>query len=305
MASQNAIKIERLSKTFDPNIQALSDVSFSIKKGEFFGLLGPNGAGKSTTISILSSLIRKTSGHVSIYGYNIETHHIEAKTKLGIVPQEFNFNIFETPLQIIVNQGGYYGVRQPVAQERAEKLLKDLGIWEKRHMPSISMSGGQKRRLMIARALVHDPKILILDEPTAGVDVSLRHTMWKLLKDLNKAGLTIILTTHYLEEAEMLCKRIGIIDKGHLIALDDTSKLLKQLHTETVILYCKPFEKLPELKAYKLKSDQNGVIEAQLKDKDSVAGLLDALKEKGIEVKRFKNKMNRLEELFMDLVENS
>lgn len=231
-----ALSINNLCKTYSNGFVALNEISLDVMEGDFFALLGPNGAGKSTTIGIVTSLINKTSGNVSVFGKDIDKDLQTAKGFIGLVPQEFNFNIFEPVIEILVNQAGYYGIERKLAYERAEKYLHELGLWEKRLGPANSLSGGMKRRLMIARALVHEPKLLILDEPTAGVDIEIRHSMWKFLQELNSKGTTIILTTHYLEEAESLCRNIAIIDHGELVANTSMKKLLNQLPTETIVL---------------------------------------------------------------------
>jgi ABC-2 type transport system ATP-binding protein len=298
-----AIELTDVSKIYNHTTRALESVSMSIPKGSFYGLLGPNGAGKSTTIGILCSLINKTSGNVTINGHNIDTHWSEAKQCLGIVPQEFNFSIFESCLQIVVNQAGYYGVPYSVAQHRADSLLKDLGLWDKRHQPAGRLSGGMKRRLMIARALAHEPEILILDEPTAGVDISLRRSMWDFLQKQNKKGLTIILTTHYLEEAEQLCDTIAIIDKGKIIENTSKAQLLDMLHSETYVLFSQPTSTLPTLDKAHFSFNSEGHIEVELKKEVSITTLINSLKEQGIIVDRIQTKSNRLEALFVKLVE--
>ena len=302
----NAVEIKNLKKTYSNGVEALKGIDLEIKKGDLYALLGPNGAGKSTTIGILSSLITPTSGAVHICGLDYKTHAQEVKQKLGIVPQEFNFNIFETPLQIICNQAGYYGIDLKTAKQRALKLLKDLEIYDKRNVSARNMSGGQKRRLMIARALVHDPEILILDEPTAGVDISLRRQMWQFLQTWNKNGLTIILTTHYLEEAEYLCNKIGIIDKGQVISNTKKDDLLNTLKLETLICTTKsPITKLPQLNNLCITQKDSNTIEITINSDTSVETLLSDLKKQNIEVYRVSNKSNRLEELFVNLVENN
>ncbi len=299
----NAIEICNLKKTYNGTLEALKGINLSVKEGDFFGLLGPNGAGKSTTIGILCSLVNKTSGSVKIAGYDIDTHWTQAKQNLGVVPQEFNFNIFEPCIQILINQAGYYGVRRKTALERAEKLLDQLGLLDKRNTPSMRLSGGLKRRLMIARALVHNPQILILDEPTAGVDISLRRSMWTYLESLNAQGMTIILTTHYLEEAESLCQNIAIIDKGTIIANDTTKVLLQQLSSEVVVLYCEAVPNtLPTLPNVTLTKIDDSTLEAELSQEKGLSVLLQELGTAGILVNRAKNKSSRLEELFIKLV---
>jgi ABC-2 type transport system ATP-binding protein len=239
-----ALSIQNLEKVYPNQFQALKDVSFDVEKGDFFALLGPNGAGKTTLIGILTSLIHKTRGKVFILDKDIDSDFALAKTHVGLMPQEFNFSVFETPLNILINHAGYYGIPKKIARERAEKYLKTLGIWEKRNVPSRILSGGMKRRLMLARAFVHQPKLLILDEPTAGVDVETRQAMWDFLKDLNEQGITIILTTHYLEEAENLCRQIVIIDKGKVLENTSIQSLLSQLRLEVFILDLKNLYKV-------------------------------------------------------------
>jgi ABC-2 type transport system ATP-binding protein len=301
-----AVEIRNLKKTYSNGVVALKGIDLDIYKGDFYALLGPNGAGKSTTIGILSSLITPTDGSIKVFGLDYKTHSQEIKQKLGIVPQEFNFNIFETPLQIICNQAGFYGIDMKTAKKRALKLLKDLEIYDKKDFSSRSMSGGQKRRLMIARALVNNPEILILDEPTAGVDISLRRQMWQFLETWNKNGLTIILTTHYLEEAEYLCNRIAIIDKGDVITNTKKEDLLNTLKLETLICTTKDsITKLPDLGDLKVVQKDHNIIEVTINSDVSVEELLSRLKTQNIEVYRLSNKSNRLEELFVNLVENN
>jgi ABC-2 type transport system ATP-binding protein len=299
-----AIKIKQLKKTYDGGFQALKGIDLTVPEGAIFGLLGPNGAGKSTIIGILCSLVNKTEGLVEICGHDIDKDWSEAKKNLGVVPQEFNFNIFEPCLQIITNQAGYYGVPYSVAKQRAEHLLKELGLWDKRHTPSGKLSGGMKRRLMIARALVHQPKILILDEPTAGVDISLRRSMWAFLEEQNRQGLTIILTTHYLEEAEQLCETIAIIDKGVIIENTNKVDLLKKMKCETFILTTDtPCTDLPQIDNASLSLNSDGDIEVIVNDALSITALLSELEKHSIIVRRLQNKSSRLEELFVRMVE--
>ncbi len=300
-----AIEIQNLVKTYGGGVQALKGIDLSVERGEFFGLLGPNGAGKSTTIGVISSLVLKTSGQVEVCGKNIDTELSAAKQYLGVVPQEFNFNQFEMCEQIVMNQAGYYGVLPAVARQRTAELFEQLGLSDKAKSPSRSLSGGMKRRLMIARALVHQPQVLILDEPTAGVDISLRRSMWTFLTEANKNGLTIILTTHYLEEAEALCERIAIIDQGEIIENAPTNKLLQKLSVEAFLLYgdYAGLVDLPELGEIQLTKVNDEVIEAELPKDVSMTDLMRALSEHGIEVDRMRNKTNRLEELFLRLVE--
>ncbi len=302
----STIDIQSVKKIYAGHVEALHHINLSVSQGEFFGLLGPNGAGKSTLIGILCALVTKTSGKIIINGFDHDIHPEQARLQLGIVPQEFNFNIFESCLQIVINQAGYYGVPRKQAQKNAEKLFHQLDLWEKRDTPSARLSGGMKRRLMIARALVHGPKILILDEPTAGVDITLRRSMWEFLKNLNEeGGMTIILTTHYLEEAESLCKRIAIINKGSIIADMPTVDLLKQLASETLIVYTREaVTQLPAL-PFPLTYVDDHTLEVELLRDQSVSALVAAFHTAGIDIDRIKNKANRLEELFVKLVGES
>jgi len=301
-----ALAIQDLKKTYPGGLQALKGINLTVKEGEFVALLGPNGAGKSTTISILCSLVQKTAGKVSVCGYDIDTDFPTAKQQLGIVPQEFNFNSFEKVQDILVTQAGYYGVPAHIARERADHYMKKLGLWDKRTTVARMLSGGMKRRLMIARALVHEPRILVLDEPTAGVDIELRRSMWQFLKDKNAEGTTIILTTHYLEEAEALCKRVAIIDKGELVADMQTRDLLKRLQVETFVLDVQgDVPKGFSLPGYESKIIDEHTIEVTLdKQKQQTANdLFVALSAQGIVVQSLRNKANRLEELFVRLLE--
>jgi ABC-2 type transport system ATP-binding protein len=301
-----AIDIHQLTKTYDGGLTALKGINLSVKQGEFFALLGPNGAGKSTTIGILCSLVNKTSGSVSICGHNIDTDWSKAKTCLGVVPQEFNFNIFEPCWQIVVNQAGYYGVPRDIALKRVDILFEQLGLSEKRNEQAKNLSGGLKRRLMIARALVHDPKVLILDEPTAGVDISLRRSMWQFLQERNAQGMTIILTTHYLEEAEALCKEVAIIDHGKIITRGNTQDLLQQLNAETFILYCTEAitnrDNLRTPDGFVLSQLDESCLEVEIDKNHTLTELITYLQSQGITVGRIRNKANRLEELFLKLV---
>ena len=300
----NAIEIRNLRKTYAGGFEALKGIDLTVRPGEFFGMLGPNGAGKSTTIGILSSLVIKTGGSVKIMGLDIDRDMATAKRFLGIVPQEFNFNMFENCRQIVVNQAGYYGMSAKEATPRADALFQQLGLWEKRHVKARELSGGMKRRLMIARALVHNPHILILDEPTAGVDISLRRSMWTFLEEANRAGLTIILTTHYLEEAESLCERIAIIDKGHIVEDTATHILLQQLQSEHFILYCQGLNgDVPQIPGIPIQRIDQTTLEAELQNDQSITDLVETLAAEGIIVERMRNKSNRLEELFVKLVE--
>lgn len=300
----NAIELNNITKTYKGGVIALKGVSLEVKEGDFYALLGPNGAGKSTTIGIISSLVNKTTGSVRIFDYDLDSQLELAKSQIGLVPQEFNFNQFEPPLQILVNQAGYYGTPRKEAYIRAEKYLKQLDLWGKRNEPARELSGGMKRRLMIARALMHEPKLLILDEPTAGVDIELRRSMWDFLTDLNNKGVTIILTTHYLEEAESLCRNIGIINQGELVINTSMKKLLSRLDKETFILDVDSSIQLPKSSEYSLKALDESTVELELANSQSLNEVFELLTARGISVKSLRNKSNRLEELFLELVKN-
>lgn len=301
-----ALSIQDLRKVYGNNFEALKGISLDVQQGDFFALLGPNGAGKSTTLGIVSSLVNKTSGKVSVFGFDIDTQLTQAKQCLGVVPQEFNFNPFEKVLDIVVTQAGYYGIPRKQATERAEVYLRKLGLWEKRNERARMLSGGMKRRLMIARALVHEPKLLILDEPTAGVDIELRRSMWDFLTEINEAGTTIILTTHYLEEAESLCRNIAIIDHGTIIQNTSMKALLQQLDTETFILDLKDdFAQLPQLNGYVIRARDAHTLEVDVPKAQGLNALFSHLAEQGIEVSSMRNKANRLEELFVSLVDKN
>ncbi|HCG8216123.1 TPA: ABC transporter ATP-binding protein [Vibrio parahaemolyticus] len=298
-----ALEIEQLRKTYAGGFEALKGISLQVKKGDFYALLGPNGAGKSTTIGIISSLVNKTSGVAKVFGYDVDTDLELAKQNLGLVPQEFNFNQFETVEQIVIQQAGYYGVSKILAKERAEKYLKKLDLWEKRKERARNLSGGMKRRLMIARALMHEPKLLILDEPTAGVDIELRRSMWDFLKEINQQqGITIILTTHYLEEAEMLCRNIGIINRGELIENTTMKALLSKLSVETFILDIETDGEVPELNGVNRQSLIDGSLEIELDKSQGLNAVFAQLTEHGVKVLSMRNKANRLEELFVSIV---
>ena len=301
-----ALTIKNLHKTYNNGFTALKDINLNIEQGDFFALLGSNGAGKSTTIGIISSLINKTSGEVSVFDYNIETQRNQAKSMIGLVPQEFNFNVFEPVEEVLVNQGGYYGIPRKEAFSRSEVILKKLDLWEKRKEIGRNLSGGMKRRLLIARALIHQPKLLILDEPTAGVDIEIRRTMWDFLTEINAAGTTIILTTHYLEEAENLCRNIAIIEQGNVVAHSSMKSLLNQLNTETFILDLKhPVKQLPETNQYSLYFRDKQTLELQYDKSCSLNDVFEFLSKHNITVSSMRNKTNRLEELFMNLVNES
>ncbi len=301
-----AIEIHQLRKTYASGAEALKGIDLTIAPGDFFALLGPNGAGKSTTIGILSSLVNKTSGTVRVFGHDLERDRAWVKMQIGIVPQEFNFNQFEPVEEVVINQGGFYGLSRKVARERSDALLKQLGLWEKRKSMSRQLSGGMKRRLMIARALVHSPRLLILDEPTAGVDIELRRGMWQFLTEINAAGTTIILTTHYLEEAEQLCRNIAIINEGRIIENTNMRQLLAGLSQESFVLYCaEPVGSLPALPAASARLVSPEEIEVDLTREQPISEVFDVLSGHGITVTRMKNKTNRLEELFLNLVQSN
>ena len=302
---QNALEISGLKKTYKGGFTALKGIDLQVKEGDFFALLGPNGAGKSTTIGVITSLVNKTAGTVKVFGHNIDNELEKAKSFLGLVPQEFNFNQFESLTRILVNQAGYYGVERNLAHQRAEKYLKQLDLWEKRDRAARELSGGMKRRLMIARALMHEPKILILDEPTAGVDIELRRSMWEFLRELNQQGITIILTTHYLEEAEMLCRNIAIIDKGTIVENTSMKSLLAKLDIETFLLDTKVCCAKPELDGFSYRVIDNHTIEVDVKKSQTINQVFSQLSEQDIDVLSMRNKSNRLEELFVRLINDS
>lgn len=299
-----ALSIQNLHKVFASGNIALKGVDLQVQQGDFFALLGPNGAGKSTTIGIICSLVRKTSGQVRVFDYDIDNQMDAAKSCIGLVPQEFNFNQFEPVIEIVINQAGYYGIERNTALQRAEKYLKQLDLWERRRSIARELSGGMKRRLMIARALVHEPRLLILDEPTAGVDIEIRRSMWQFLREINKQGTTIILTTHYLEEAENLCKHIAIINDGVTIESTEMRSLLSKLRVETFILNLKqPIKFLPIVTGYDASLIDETSIEVSVNKDQSLNALFETLSSNGIEILSMRNKTNRLEEMFMRLVE--
>ncbi|MGL4710468.1 MAG: ABC transporter ATP-binding protein [Aeromonas veronii] len=299
----NALEISGLKKTYQGGVEALKGIELTVRQGDFFALLGPNGAGKSTTIGVISSLVNKSAGKVKVFGYDIDSDLEQAKAQLGLVPQEFNFSQFEKVIQIVTHQAGFYGVPKAEAKIRAEKYLRQLDLWEKRDMPARTLSGGMKRRLMIARALMHEPKLLILDEPTAGVDIEIRRSMWTFLKELNEQGVTIILTTHYLEEAEMLCRNIGIIDKGRLIENTSMKNLLGKLGRETFLLDLAPGSAVPEVPEFNGRMPDERTLEVDLDKSQSLNSLFEQLSNQQVQVVSMRNKANRLEELFVNLVE--
>jgi len=300
-----ALSIENLTKTYSNGVQALKGIDFNVNPGDFYALLGPNGAGKTTAIGIMSSLVNKTDGSVEIFGHNIDMDLEAAKACIGLVPQELNMNLFEPVLNIVVNQAGYYGIERKVALQRAEKYLTELRLWDRRFDAARTLSGGMKRRLMIARALIHEPKILILDEPTAGVDIEIRRSMWEFLRRTNEAGTTIILTTHYLEEAETLCRDVAIIDAGRIIEDAPMSSILRKLQREVLVLSLRDAQagppSLPEFETNLVNSHE---LEVAVTAGDDLNAIFGALAERNIAVVSMRNKANRLEELFMGLVEN-
>ncbi len=313
----NALDIRGLRKTYANNHIALQGIDLSVKQGEFFALLGPNGAGKSTLIGIVSSLINKTGGEVKIFGVSIDQDVYEAKRHIGIVPQEFNFSMFEPVIEIVANQAGYYGIANKEAHQRAEKYLKQLDLWDKRHSISRELSGGMKRRLMIARALVHEPRLLILDEPTAGVDIEIRRSMWQFLQDINRQGTTIILTTHYLEEAESLCERLAIIDAGKIVKEGVVNQLITQTENQTYVFdisidqVSNQVDTLDRLHreltvvskgSTEGQADNQHSIEIELTEGSALKNVFAVFAKHGIEVRSMRNKYNRLEEFFLNLV---
>ncbi len=301
-----ALTIENLSKTYGNGFQALKGISLTVQQGDFYALLGPNGAGKSTTIGIISSLINKSGGRVQVFDADIDVDFPAAKKYIGIVPQEFNFNIFEKCFDIVANVGGYYGMPRALAEQRAEKYLRELGIWDKRDTVGRALSGGMKRRLMIARALVHEPRLLILDEPTAGVDIEMRRAMWDFLKKINAEGTTIILTTHYLEEAEALCRYVGIINHGEIIENTSIKSLLRQLQREVFILDC--VEEIPEslqINGFSTRNIDAHSLEVEVEKGQAINHVFTELDRQGIHISSMRNRANRLEEMFVKLVEGS
>jgi len=297
-----ALSIHNLTKTYGNNVKALKGISLDIAEGDFFALLGPNGAGKSTAIGIVSSLINKTSGVVKVFGHDLDSQKDLAKSCIGLVPQEFNFNVFEPIYEIVVNQAGYYGIPRKQASVRAEQLLKQLGLWEKRKDMARELSGGMKRRLMIARALVHNPKLLILDEPTAGVDIEIRRSMWTFLEEINKQGTTIILTTHYLEEAEALCRNIAIINQGEIIENTSMKSLLSQLQKETFVLDLKEsITDIPNVDGYEISMRDASTLLVEVDKSQTINEVFEELSRLNLHVVSMRNKSNRLEELFVRL----
>lgn len=300
----HALSLRQLKKTYKNHCHALNGIDLDVEEGDFFALLGPNGAGKSTTIGIIASLVNKTSGTVSVFGHDLDRERHLAKGCIGLVPQEINFSQFEKPFDIVANQAGYYGIPRRLAVERAERYLRQLSLWDKRNVAARQLSGGMKRRLMIARALAHQPRLLILDEPTAGVDIEIRRSMWDFLRQINQEGTTIILTTHYLEEAESLCRNVAIIDQGRIVAHSPVAALLGQLHTESFILdLAQPLDAAPLVEGYQLALQGPHTLAAEVPKSHGLNGLFQGLSALGIEVASLRNKSNRLEQLFLGLVD--
>jgi ABC-2 type transport system ATP-binding protein len=299
-----ALSFRQLTKTYKNGVHALKGIDLEVEEGDFFALLGPNGAGKTTAIGIVTSLVNKSGGKVFVFGHDLDTQLAAAKSCIGVVPQELNFNQFETITTILINQAGFYGIPRKVAHTRLEKYLNALQLWDKRNAVSRSLSGGMKRRLMIARALMHEPRLLILDEPTAGVDIEVRRSMWTFMRDINVAGTTIILTTHYLEEAETLCRNVAIIDKGRIIENDRMSRVLRKLQTEIFVFNLRnPILAAPELPGYSVKMPDDHTLEIEVSKEQNLNEIFSRLSGVGIDVLSMRNKSNRLEELFMRLVE--
>jgi len=301
-----ALALRQLTKVYKNGIKALKGIDLEVAEGDFFALLGPNGAGKTTAIAIVTSLVNKTSGAVEVFGHDMDRELETAKSCIGVVPQEVNFNMFESVFTIVVNQAGFYGIPRALAKQRAEKYLKQLQLWERRNSIARSLSGGMKRRLMIARALMHEPRLLILDEPTAGVDIEIRRSMWEFLRDLNEQGTTIILTTHYLEEAENLCRNVAIIEGGRIIERDSMVNVLRKLQTEIFVLNLnKSLAHPPELAGFRATLADDHTLEIEVSKGQSLNDIFARLSAQGIEVNSMRNKVNRLEELFIRLVDVS
>jgi len=302
----SALSIRNLTKTYQGGVQALQGIDLDVQEGDFFALLGPNGAGKSTTIGIITSLVNKSAGKVKIFGHDIDEDFSAAKACLGVVPQEFNFNVFEPIQQIMIQQAGYYGIKGDEAIERTEFLLKKLELWAKRKAPPRSLSGGMKRRFMIARAMVHNPRLLILDEPTAGVDIEIRRALWQYFREVNEQGTTVILTTHYLEEAENLCNNIAIINHGHIVENTSMKQLLAQLQMMTLVLDIKePLKFAPELNDFRCHLTDSTTLEVEIDKSQAINTLFNELNNHNIDVMSMRNKANRLEELFLGLISQS
>ena len=298
-----ALEIKDLKKVYAGGTEALKGISLNVKEGDFYALLGPNGAGKSSTIGIIGTLVTKTSGSVKIFDADIDNNVAIAKSMLGVVSQEINFSQFEKVLDIVTTQAGFYGIKKSIAEPKVEEMLKRLGLWDKRNDQARTLSGGYKRRLLIAKALIHDPKLLILDEPTAGVDIELRREMWSFLKEINENGTTIILTTHYLEEAEQLCRNIGIIDHGEIVADTSMKDLLSRLDVQGFVMDLdKPLDKEPTVEGFELKLEDSSTLVAAVNKDKSINSLFDELNKLGIKVKSMRNESNRLEELFIEMI---
>jgi len=302
----HALEVKDLRKTYKNGVEALKGISLTVEEGDFFALLGPNGAGKSTLIGIISSLVNATSGETRVFGTSVQRDRSRAMTHIGLVPQELNFNQFEKPFEIVVNQAGYYGIPRRTALQRAEKYLQQLQLWDKAFKPSRTLSGGMKRRLMIARAMINEPRLLILDEPTAGVDIEIRRSMWSFIREINDSGTTVILTTHYLEEAENLCRNIAIIDHGEIIENTDMKSLLATLDVETFVLDLREsVQRCPQVEGMDIVVRDENTLEASLPKQKSLNNLFAELSSQGIHVLSMRNKANRLEELFMRLVDKN
>ncbi len=303
--SEFALQINNLKKTYKGGTEALKGISLKVKKGDFYALLGPNGAGKSSTIGIIGTLVTKTSGQVKIFDFDTDKDVATAKLLLGVVSQEINFSQFEKVIDIVTTQAGFYGIKKSIAKPKVENMLRRLGLWDKRNDQARTLSGGYKRRLMIAKALIHEPKLLILDEPTAGVDIELRREMWDFLKEINANGTTIILTTHYLEEAEQLCKNIGIIDHGEIVVDTSMKDLLRKLDVQGFVLDLEePLDNEPMIEGYNLRLDDPLTLVTAINKDKSINNLFDELNKIGIKVKSMRNESNRLEELFIETIKN-
>ena len=303
--SEFALQIDNLKKTYKGGTEALKGISLKVKKGDFYALLGPNGAGKSSTIGIIGTLVTKTSGQVKIFDFDTDKDVAIAKLLLGVVSQEINFSQFEKVIDIVTTQAGFYGIKKSIAKPKVETMLRRLGLWDKRNDQARTLSGGYKRRLMIAKALIHEPKLLILDEPTAGVDIELRREMWDFLKEINANGTTIILTTHYLEEAEQLCKNIGIIDHGEIVVDTSMKDLLRKLDVQGFVFDLEePLDNEPKIEGYNLRLDDPLTLVTAVNKDKSINNLFDELNKIGIKVKSMRNESNRLEELFIETIKN-
>lgn len=301
-----ALSIRNLKKTYSNGFEALKGIDLEVESGDFFALLGPNGAGKSTAIGIVCSLVNATSGSINVCGYDLKKNTEQVKNCIGMVPQEINFNQFETVQNIVINQAGYYGIPRKQARIRAEKCLKQMQLWDRRDSVSRRLSGGMKRRVMIARALVHSPRLLILDEPTAGVDIEIRRSMWQLMQEVNAEGTTIILTTHYLEEAESLCRNIAIINHGRIVTSTKMSSLLAQVNVDYFVLdLARAIDQAPLVNGYQISLIDGCSLEVAVPKQEGLTKLFQLLSEQGIEVKSMKNKSNRLEQLFVDIIADS